>query len=468
MRRNTKFLYILMSVMLFSCGKKYLDLQQEKNLRVPKTLEDFQKLLNQVAIFNESSAVSFANVGADDYYIPAAQYNTVAGAVPPVSQRNAYIWADDIYIGKETELDWNKGYATLYQDNLVLEFTENHPRSSENADAWDKLKGTALFVRANVLFNLAQVYVPVYSKENAQLPLGLPLRKDPDPTVKVPRSSVEETYQEILNSLSQAESLLKDQAETVFDPSKAAVYALESRVYMQMGDYTKAELAADRCLALNDELLDYNSLALTNTNKVSFGLNGAGNPEVIYMATSFFTQLFNWYHADTTLLKSYDSGDIRYGAYYYNPDSTVSIANVTFKGSYKGSTLTTYFCGLATDEVLLNRAESRARNNKLSGALEDLNYLRKHRYTQEAYEPLESSDQDEVMSWILSERRKELVMRGTRWADLRRLNKESKYATTLVRDLENEHYELKPESDKWVWPLPIEAISNGGYTQNPR
>ena len=72
------------------------------------------------------------------------------------------------------------------------------------------------------------------------------------------------------------------------------------------------------------------------------------------------------------------------------------------------------------------------------------------------------------MNWILAERRKELVMRGTRWADLRRLNKEPKYATTLVRDLDAEQYELKPGSPKWVWPLPIEAIDNGGYDQNPR
>lgn len=468
MKLYIRIICLLLSTTLLSCGKKYLDLQQERNLRVPKTLEDYQKLLNQVAVFNESSPVSFANIGADDYFIPASQYNAGVGAQPPASQKNAYIWAGDIYIGKETEIDWNKGYSTLYQSNLALEFVNTHPRTEQNGVTWDRVKAVALFSRAFVLYNLAQLYCPVYSVENASLPLGLPLRSDPDPTVKVPRSTVEQTYQEILSALTQAEALLAPTPSTVFDPSKAAVYALLSRVYMQMGDYKNAETAADNCLQLQNELLDFNSLDIATTNQVTFGLNGLDNPEVIYMATSFFTQLFNWYHADTTLLKSYQPGDLRYTAYYYNPDSTASIQNVTFKGSYKGSNLTTYFCGLATDEIYLNRAESRARNNNLPGALEDLNLLRKARYKAAAYEPLESSDLDEVMNWILEERRKELVMRGTRWADLRRLNKEPKYATTLVRELDAERFELTPESPKWVWPLPIEAIDNGGYDQNPR
>lgn len=233
-----------------------------------------------------------------------------------------------------------------------------------------------------------------------------------------------------------------------------------------MGDYVSAEKAADSCLKIQPDLLDYNNVTITTGTAVTFGLNGRNNPEVIYMANPFLTQLFNWYHADTTLLRSYEPNDIRLNAYF--TDTTASILNVSFKGSYKGNSITSYFCGLATDEIYLNRAESRARNQHTQAALDDLNLLRKARFTKAAYTPLQSSDNAQVMTWILAERRKELVMRSTRWADIRRLNKETKYETTLVRILNDQRFELAPGSSKWVWPLPIEAISNGGYNQNPR
>lgn len=449
-----------------SCGDQFLDLQQEKNLRVPATLDDFQKLLDQTQVINESSPLSFANIGADDYWIPAAQYNATSGAIPAISQRNAHVWADQIYIGKETDVDWNKGYNAVYLTNLALEYIKSNPRPENEGEKWDKLKGTALFTRALYYYNMAQLFCPVYSEANAKLPLGLSLREETDPTVTIPRSTVGETYEKIINDLKEAEPLLKIKPDFVFRPSKPAVFALLSRVYMQMGDYITAEKSADECLKLQNGLLDYNTVTLTAGNTVTFGLNGKNNPEVIYMATSLFTQLFNWYHADTTLLRSYEIGDIRTKAYF--SDTTTSILNVVFKGSYKGSSATAYFGGLATDEVYLNRAESRVRNQNIAGALDDLNLVRRSRFTPATYSQLQSNDTEEVMHWVLAERRKELIMRGTRWADLRRLNKESKYATTLIRVLNDQRFELKPGDLKWTWPLPLEAIQNGNYTQNPR
>lgn len=463
--KRLSYLFIV-TIFLTSCGKEYLDMQQEKNLRVPQTADDFQKLLEQTVIVNESSPVVFANIGADEYWIPTVQYNTTTGVVPAPFQRNAHIWADQIYVGRETETDWNKGYNVVYLANLGLQYTDKTPRTSIDVAKWDKLRGTALFIRAMQFYYLSQAFCPVYSEANANLQLGLTLREDPDPTVIIPRATVKQTYDKILADLNEALPLLPEKSDVLFRPSKVAIYALLSRVYMQMGNYTAAEKAADESLKIQNTLLDYNTVTITAGNTLTFGLNAKNNPEVIYMSTPYLTQLFSWYHADTTLLRSYKNGDIRLKAYF--SDTTASIQNVVFKGSYKGGTLTSYFCGLATDEVYLNRAESRARNQNTAGALADLNLLRRARFTTATYVDLQSTNNDEVMTWILAERRRELVMRGTRWSDLRRLNKEAKYAKTLVRDLAPQHFELKPGDNKWVWPLPLEAIQNGGYTQNPR
>jgi len=471
MNKYIKLSCILLVTLFCSCGKKYLDLQQEKNQRVPTSLDDYQKLLDQTGVINQNCPVMFANIGADEYWIPASQYYLTTGSLPAANQINAYIWADQIYVGKEVQIDWNFGYNAIYLTNLGLEYINKTPRTDSSGAKWDRLKGSALFIRAFDFYNLAQLFSPVYSADNANLPLGISLRETSDPTVHVPRSTVGETYQKIVSDLNEALPLLNNQGANTFQAGKSAAYALLSRVYMQTGDYVSAEKAADSCLKIQPGLLDFNTLTIpTVATSPTFSayMFGANNPEMIYMANPYLTQLFSWYHADTTLLRSYEPDDIRLKAYFSDTTTSASANAIAFRGSYVGNSMTTYFCGLATDEIYLNRAECRARNQNTQGALDDLNLLRKARFTTGTYVPLQSTDVNQVMQWVLAERRKELVMRGTRWADLRRLNKETKYAATLVRVLNDQRYELAPGSPKWVWPLPIEAISNGGYTQNPR
>lgn len=468
MKIYTKLFYFITLIFLSSCGSHYLDLQQEKNMRVPNSFDDFQKLLYQTNIMNESAGVSFANIGGDEYWIPPAQFFSTGGAQPQVYQRSSYTWEDNIYVGRETETDWVKAYNAIYRTNLGLDFIKNHPKSSENAEKWDRLKGSALFMRALNFYQLSQVFCPIYKEENLNLPLGLPLREDPDPTIIVPRSTVGDTYKKIVADLLEALPCLPDKGELIYRPSKAAVYALLSRVYMQMGDYLAAEKAADDCLSIQNTLLNFNNIPITAGTVSTFAPNGKDNPEIIYMSSSFLANLLNWYHPDTTLVRSYAPGDLRLKIYFQDTLITKVKDLTVFKGNYKGTAASTSFCGLAIDEIYLNRAESRARNQDIAGALADLNLLRQSRYKPETYKLLTSSDYEQVMEWILDERHKELVMRSTRWSDLRRLNKESKYAITIVRQLDGDRYELKPNSPKWTWPILMEAINNGGYPQNPR
>ncbi len=455
-------LFLATCLILFcSCGKKFLDYKPNQQQLVPQTLSDYQAMIDYPSAMNESSCNNLGLMGDDEYYISAAQYNTSGTSAPPDFERNAYIWADIIYEGRETTVDWNSAYSHILLANLALEETQSVPRSAANQGAWDLLRGDALFFRAWNFYLLAQLYAPVYDSASASQSLGVPLRMGSDPTQKVPRSSLEETYQQIIKDLSEAKSRLSDTGAVVFRPSKAAADALFSRVYMQMGNYTLAQQYADSCLAIKNTLYDFNNVSPTAT--LSFPLNGAGNPEIIFMDNAAFVQLFNYFRADTVLLKSYDSGDLRYNAYF-----TTGATQLQFKGSYKGSNNTTYFTGLATDEIYLNRAECLAREKKTAAALADLNKVRQYRFTPASYVPLQSADPEQVMGWVIAERRKELIMRGTRWSDLRRLNKETQYATTLVRQIDSARYELRPGDSKWTWPLPVEAISNGGYQQNPR
>src|SRR5690606_30449669 len=82
------------------------------------------------------------------------------------------------------------------------------------------------------------------------------------------------------------------------------------------------------------------------------------------------------------------------------------------------------FAGLDADEQILIRAECYARNGQVRLALDDLNYLLVNRFIENGYAPYESTDKEEALHWILTERRKELVFRGLRWSDLKRLNRD--------------------------------------------
>ena len=232
--------------------------------------------------------------------------------------------------------------------------------------------------------------------------------------------------------------------------------------------YEKAYDYADQCLSLTAALLDYNTLDLNKT--LTFQANGADNPEVIFMATcpSSTSNLriltFQNVNPDSSLLSDYEPGDLRYRAFYQEGGD----GKFNYRGSYDGTSRFTYFTGLATDEMYLVRAEAAARLGRGEQALSDLNALRKHRYQKEGYNDIAISDPVTLLDRVLAERRKELVFRGRRWEDLRRLNKDPHTAKTLIRNLRSGIKKLEPGSPRYVWPLPAEAIRHGGYQQNVR
>src|SRR5690606_32955981 len=127
------------------------------------------------------------------------------------------------------------------------------------------------------------------------------------------------------------------------------------------------------------------------------------------------------------LLDLYDDIDIRKEAFFREKSEGIW----AFKGGYHGQTNNTFFNGLATDELYLIVAECHARNGDVAKSLEALNYLLKHRLRSTSFQPLIIGDPDVLLTYVLEERRKELLMRGIRWTDLRRLNRYGEFAKTL-------------------------------------
>src|SRR5690606_7959054 len=134
---------------------------------------------------------------------------------------------------------------------------------------------------------------------------------------------------------------------------------------------------------------------------------------------------------------------------------------------YLGQTGTN-FVGLALDEVYLTYIECLIRLNEASRASTVLKDYLKTRYKEVSKLEISEDSSVRLLEYVLEERRKQLVFRGVRWMDLRRLNKDTRFAETLVRQIDGEVYRLTPNSSRYVWPLPDEPVEYGGLVQNER
>ncbi|GAB3832860.1 hypothetical protein GCM10028895_51150 [Pontibacter rugosus] len=103
----------------------------------------------------------------------------------------------------------------------------------------------------------------------------------------------------------------------------------------------------------------------------------------------------------------------------------------------------------------------------MTGALERLNTLLRYRWRTGTFVELTAATPDEALALVLQERRKELLMRGLRWMDIKRLNREGA-GITLRRVLDGRAYVLPPGDPRFALPLPEEVIELSGMTQNPR
>lgn len=446
-----------------SCGDQFLDLQYSLSQRVPRTIEDYQALLDNSTfmIFNSPHALGI--LGGDEFTISDAVYNGYSQGPSSSFQINAYTWNSVIYQGGEPKtIDWNSGYTRVLYSNIALDGLKSMANNGSSAGNRDNVRGIALFQRSWAFYSLAQLFCKAYSPVSAETDLGLPLRLEADPTAKVPRSTLSETYHRIITDLEAAVPLLSERIETPFRPSRPAALALLAKVYMQVEDYAKARESAEECLSLSGTLMDYN--AIDTGLRYSFGAYGNGNPEIIFLNALGSVNLISSARMNIAddLYASYDSNDLRRALFFHEETD----GRITFKGSYLGTSR--YFTGLAVDEVYLLLAEAYARLQDFPKSRAQLNELLSTRVRTGFFEEVTEADEFELLKLINLEGNKQLLLRGIRWETLKRLNKENRFRKTLFRTVNGVRHELPPGDKRWVWPLPQEAVAGGNYQQNER
>jgi tetratricopeptide (TPR) repeat protein len=460
-----KFYLIIFSILyLCSCKKSdFLNTKPDNSLIIPSTISDLQALLDNDFYMNGAGNTgivpALGEIGSDNYYVTDINYLTNFSS----DQRAKYIWATNPYPGISIT-DWDWPYRAVFYANAALENLKKIIPTNANQSSWNNVKGSAFFYRAFYFYQLAQVFAPVYNSSSEDIDLGIPLRLKSDINEKIQRASVKETYNQIITDLKNSIPLLPITPSYKTRPSKPAAYALLSRVFQTMEDYTNAFVYADSCLQLNSSLMNYNNDPDIIAGNFPFK---RFNSEVLFQSTLVYSPSISPAFAfiDSSIYNSYATTDLRRTRFFKNLFGAPS-----FFGSYDGTGVP--FSGLATDEVYLIRAECYARAGNKIAALADLNTLLAKRWdtTAGAFSQVNASDATEALSKILIERRKELIMRGLRWTDLRRLNKDPRFAVpTIKRLIQGITYTLSANSNFYTWPIPDDIISfNPTMVQNPR
>ncbi|PTX18933.1 RagB/SusD domain-containing protein [Pontibacter mucosus] len=346
---------------------------------------------------------------------------------------------------------WSQIYRVInVSNNLIGKVPAIEDRNLTEAQR-QKILGEAYFLRALSYFDLGRAWGGV--------PLVLKPTIDKNSGAGIKRATLQQTYEQVLADLDQAESFLPSLTSRA-RASKEAVWALKARLYLYQQNWAKAE--------------EYSTLVISS-----------GKASLVKPYSAFYTGKLT---EESILELVYDNSDRNSHANYWLPSSKggryewkpsagiiEDLRNPQVGGS-RGAVLgsqvdngkeTVYgqkYSKIATGEdgafVLrlaeqyLIRAEARLKQNNLLAGLSDLNEVRKRA----DLTPLVLADLSAALLAVEQEREVELAFEGHRWFDLIRTGR----AETVLGI---------SDQNKFLFPIPNSEIladpDLGPEDQNP-
>ena len=322
----------------------------------------------------------------------------------------------------------------------------------------NQILGEAYFIRALGYFDLARGWGGVQ----------LELKPTTDLSVLkgIKRSTLDQTYDQVLADLNQSEQLLPDikalDKPTRNRAQKPAVRALRARLHLYRKQWADAETDASLVISDSISTSSITRFKLVKPYKTFFTSPFLSSESVFELtfSTNDKNSFWNlWYPSSgggQYTLKPSDS----FVAQVNNPaigGSRKSLIALSAKNEVYGvlyntsasSTDPSYVIRIA--ELYLIRAEARAQQNNLSGALADLNKIRAR-----ADVPASTAaTQADIIKAIETENSIEFAFESHRWFDLARTGR-----TGVVLGVTN--------TNLWLFPIPYSDIqSDPDVTQNP-
>lgn len=430
------FTFILVgSILLTSCDN-YLDIQPVGKV-IPTTLSDHRALLT-TAYSTKLSDRAVTELRTD-----------IAMVVDISSAQNTYAdistWNDVSPKDGTREFVWDYYYTNIYYANAIID--KGNAITEGNQEEINQLVGEAYLLRGYMHFLLVNLYGQPYTKEGALETKSVPIKWDLDLEGIPSRNTVKEVYAAILSDIESARGLINQKVwenKYLYRFSTLSVDALESRVRLYMGDWSKAYEAAERILAEKSTLEDFNNPSAKLPND--------------YLSTEMITT-YEFFTDDVTsaslvmpsFIQKYEAGkDLRIQKYYSLNDKGQYIISKSINSQHS--------CPFRTGELYLNAAEAAAHTEgKLSEARARLLQLMEKRYTPEAYEQKKSAvnamNQANLITEIQEERARELAFEGHRWFDLRRTTR-----PRIEKIIDGATYVLGQDDSRYTLRIPQSAI----------
>lgn len=424
-------------IVLSSCGRDYLDIKPKGKV-IPSVYKDYRLLLNDAYTLPTS-------YGADEWITDDVEFYDPKGLTYlGNSTFKLHTWQNNVYVSNDDDDMWNDLYKQIYLANVVL----NGMKTVTDGAVTERNQviGEALVHRAFAYFSLVNLYGKQYDATTAAKDLGVPLLLVPTTDQKLNRASVQAVYDQVFADLNQAVTLLGQTSTTYFEPSLASAYGVLARAALATGKYQDAMAAANAALAIRNKLTDYNQFA---NNHTSFPINSA-NPETLLMKLA--DNSYSWFSISKDLQTVFKDSlnDLRYQILFTS--TTDPMRGYLY---YYGEFLSfdTRNLGPTVAEMYLVKAECEARSGDANAAMNDMNTVRQARILKASYQPVTAASADEALVKVLEERRRELCFRGMRLFDLKRLNKDPKFAKTLHHSYNGKQYDIQPNSPMYLFPI---------------
>lgn len=488
-----KYLLIALTLTsLFSC-KKFLEIKPDQQLindSAMTTVKDLKAVLDGAYDGLQSSNVAggdvtaFSDLMADDFEV-------LTNKLSNFGTSEIYNGQTSVQINALRDM-WKQNYSVINRVNNVIRTIDNGSiKGTEYDNNKNNFKGESLFIRAYCHFNLLQLFALPYDVSNrgGNVQAGILIRTEP--TLNGPeglskaRSSVEESYNIIINDLSDAYNLLNSAGtQTSVDRVSAlAAKAMLARVYFITGNYQSAVDAANTVInsnkfkLANEDGKDSTKIVKMFTTTGSNVVNYNGKPEVIWQLVNTSNDnsgsLFGYYSTNAfmkiknDIINTIDTLDDRIvrnaSGGTVSGQSTISeflssgLWYVSKHNKVTGVNFNSNIILLRLSEMYLIKAEAAAlaANAVSSEALDAFNNLKLRNYGIGSYVAENTNDLNDFLTKIRFDRRIELMgENGDRYAQLRRLKLPLRDGTINYA--------------KYLFKIPQEEMaSNDLMVQNP-
>jgi tetratricopeptide (TPR) repeat protein len=485
MRKMKKSIYgILAGVAVLAAAgcNKFLNIKP-KEFTIPEVVDDYQKLLNSQDLYRAVSAYPVfltddVQAGQNTDVNTAAGFNTY-----PLFKRNLYSFEPGQVLEQgQNDQQWETNYSHIFTFNAII----NNVMDAKNGSEADKrrIKAEAQVGRAFEYLTLVNLYAKHYDAATASKDLGVPMILTEDLNKPYERVSVADVYAQIKKDLDEATPNLADRVPNNFHPSKSVGLAFLSRMYLYMGDYQNALKNANEALKLNAPLIDYK---IYTTKDGTFGrvctlADSTSFPDVqknqeavwVRLGTSSYGTVYTEVYATDDLIASYKrdlppgSEDYRYKLFYCENQAKFGSTVIKFPGRSIWASYVDANVGLSIPEIILTAAECEARVGDKNKAMALINKLRDARISNN--QALVAANGEAALRIVLDERRREMAFVGSnRLVDLKRLNKDPRFAKSVTHKTDDQTYTLPANDNRYILPVPPRVLSmNPGIPQYER